>query len=142
LTLGNKAGSNPTAFVGGISVQASPFFAAPKPSTGTRVAFSTALDNAPDLFWDGAGDGNVFVDNECRTSDPAGLCDEEQSSDDGGDDGGGNSDKDDDGDHGKAKGERDHSEGHDDDDRGDDDAGRGKHKSSKEHSRSKDRDDD
>jgi hypothetical protein len=141
---GNKTpAGTPSAFGGGIVVVASPDFATPMPSTGTRVAFNTALDNQPDLFWDGAGDGNVFVDNECRTSDPAGLCDETQGSDDGDDNGGGNGDKDDDGDHGKPKGERDHSKGHDDDDHGDDDAGKGEHKSSKEHSRNKeDRDDD
>jgi parallel beta-helix repeat protein len=136
--LDNKAGSNPTAFVGGISVQASPIFATAKPSTGTRVAFNTALGNEPDLFWDGAGDGNVFVDNECRTSDPAGLCDEEQGNENGDDDG-----KDDDSDDGKHKGDRDHHSKGDDDDHGDDESGKSKGKSDKDHSRSKrDRDDD
>jgi len=141
---GNKTpAGTPSAFAGGIVVVTSPDFSTPKPSTGTRVAFNTALDNQPDLFWDGAGDGNVFVDNECRTSDPAGLCDEEQGSDDGDDDGGGNGDKDDDGDHGKPKGDH-HSKGDDDDDHGSHKSGKSKHKGDGyHHSRSKqDRDDD
>ena len=136
--LGNKAGANPTEFVGGISVQASPFFATPKPSTGIRVAFNTAFGNDPDLFWDGAGDGNVFVDNECRTSDPAGLCDEsgeEQGEDDGGDDRGGKDDDD------AKQGKKDHAR--DDDDHDGDDSHKGDGKRGKQHSRSKqDRDDD
>jgi parallel beta-helix repeat protein len=31
-------------------------------------------DNQPDLFYDGSGSGNVFVDNSCETSIPDGLC--------------------------------------------------------------------
>jgi hypothetical protein len=133
---GNKTpAGTPSAFGGGIVVVTSPDFSTPKPSTGTRVAFNTVLDNDPDLFWDGAGDGNVFVDNDCRTSDPAGLCDEKQ----GGDNGGGDGGKDDDADHGKPKGEHGHSKG-DDDDHGDEESGKRKHKSGKEHSKNKDDD--
>jgi hypothetical protein len=135
----NTAGANPTAFVGGISVQASPFFATPKLSTGTRVAFNTALGNDPDLFWDGLGDGNVFVENECQTSDPAGLCDEEPE----GDGNGGTDDDADDDDHGK-QGKGDHAKGDDDDDDHDGDrSDKGKGKGGKERSKAKrDRDDD
>jgi hypothetical protein len=43
-------------------------------SDGVRVRANRLFDNALDLFWDGAGAGNVFVGNLCRTSDPAGLC--------------------------------------------------------------------
>jgi hypothetical protein len=141
----NKAGANPSAFAGGISVNASPFFATPKPSTGTRVAFNTALGNDPDLFWDGAGDGNVFVENECQTSDPAGLCDDEPEGNGNGDgDGGGGKDDDaDDDDHGK-QGKGDHAKGDDDDDEHDGDrSGKSKGKNGKQHSKDRDdRDDD
>ena len=132
--LGNRAGSNPTAFVGGISVQASPFAATPIPSTGTRVAFNTALGNDPDLFWDGGGDGNVFVDNECETSDPPGLCDESgvEPGDDDGDDDRGDKDKDAD-DEKQGKNDRDR----DDDDHGGDGFRKGDGSKSKH-----DRDDD
>jgi parallel beta-helix repeat protein len=136
--LDNKAGVNETAFVGGISVQASPFFATPKPSTGTRVAFNTALGNDPDLFWDGAGEGNVFVENECQSSDPAGLCDEgaNEPGEDQGDDDHGRKDDDDAG-HDKQE----HSK--DDDDHDGDDAHRGDGNGGNHHSRSKqDRDED
>jgi hypothetical protein len=137
--LDNDAGANPSAFTGGISVNTSPFFATPKPSTGTRVGFNTVLGNNPDLFWDGAGDGNVFVENECQTSDPAGLCDEEPE----GNGNGGKDDDADDDDHGK-QGKRDHANGDDDDDDHDGDRSEnGKGKGGKERSKGKqDRDDD
>jgi hypothetical protein len=32
-------------------------------------------NNSPaDIVWDGAGTGNKFRDNDCRTSIPPGLC--------------------------------------------------------------------
>jgi parallel beta-helix repeat protein len=143
--LGNNAGSNPSAFTGGISINASPFGAAPIPSTGTRVAFNTALGNNPDLFWDGLGDGNVFVDNECETSDPAGLCDEEgEGNGNGNGDGNGGKD-DDDADDDKSNGKPDHAKGDDDDDddHDGDRSSKGKGKNGKQHSKDKDdRDDD
>jgi parallel beta-helix repeat protein len=42
-------------------------------STGVTVARSKAFNNAPDLLWDLLGT-NVFENNHCRTSVPAGLC--------------------------------------------------------------------
>ena len=44
------------------------------PSSGNTVRGNLLRGNAPDLVWDGAGSGNVFAGNLCRTSDPAGLC--------------------------------------------------------------------
>jgi nitrous oxidase accessory protein NosD len=44
--------------------------------SGNVVRKNVALRNAPfDLSRDGTGDGNRFVDNLCRTSQPDGLCD-------------------------------------------------------------------
>jgi parallel beta-helix repeat protein len=125
---GNKTPvGTPSAFGGGIAVVASPAFATPKPSTGTRVAFNTALGNDPDLFWDGAGEGNVFVDNECRTSDPAGLCDEAGDEPGNGDgDGDHSNGKDDDDDHANGK-DDDHAGDKDDDDHDKKQHSRGKH---------------
>jgi parallel beta helix pectate lyase-like protein len=77
-------------------------------SAGTRVESNTALGNDPfDLVWDGTGEGNRFVANDCLTSRPDGLCVDEDGDDDGDDDHG-----DDDDDHG------DDDDDHDDDDRG------------------------
>lgn len=46
-----------------------------EPSRNT-VRKNVALRNRPfDISWDGTGDGNRFVDNLCRTSQPDGLCD-------------------------------------------------------------------
>jgi hypothetical protein len=61
---------------GGIAVVASPEFATPKPSTGTKVGFNTVLGNTPDLFWDGGGSGNAFFGNDCLSSQPDGLCED------------------------------------------------------------------
>lgn len=44
------------------------------PSNHNTVSGNTALHNAPDLFWDGLGHGNVFTSNVCKTSTPGGLC--------------------------------------------------------------------
>jgi hypothetical protein len=45
-------------------------------STNVRVVDNEVEHNAPamDVFWDGNGTGNVFDDNDCATSIPAGLC--------------------------------------------------------------------
>jgi hypothetical protein len=111
---GNKPPAGFTsAFSGGIVVVTSPEFAAPKPSTGTKVGFNTALGNDPDLFWDGAGSGNSFFKNDCITSQPDGLCEDPGHNGDHGDDDhhGGNGhhgDKDDDRGNGHHKGDRHH----------------------------------
>ena len=44
--------------------------------SGNVVRKNLALRSRPfDISWDGAGAGNQFVDNRCRTSQPEGLCD-------------------------------------------------------------------
>jgi nitrous oxidase accessory protein NosD len=49
------------------------------PENDNRVVSNVALHNEPfDIDWDGAGQGNVFADNVCQTSTPAGLCHEPQ----------------------------------------------------------------
>jgi nitrous oxidase accessory protein NosD len=63
--------SGPTAFSGGVAVVSDFVGTAPQDN---RVARNLLRHNDPDLFWDGTGTGNVFNDNLCRTSDPAGLC--------------------------------------------------------------------
>jgi hypothetical protein len=66
--------SGPAAASGGI-VLVSGQVVGTSPESNNRVAFNVALHNDPfDLSWDGAGTGNVFVGNVCKTSNPAGLC--------------------------------------------------------------------
>jgi parallel beta-helix repeat protein len=57
----NRAFGNPT----GISVQG---------SSGVTVARNHAFGNTLDLFWDGSGTNNTFVNNHCNTSTPSWLC--------------------------------------------------------------------
>jgi hypothetical protein len=39
------------------------------------IVDNTVRDNQPfDLVYDGLGTGNKFVDNDCKTSTPSGLC--------------------------------------------------------------------
>jgi Right handed beta helix region len=102
---GNKTAAGfESAFAGGIVVIASPFGPSPVPSNDIKVAFNTALGNDPDLFWDGAGNGNKFFANDCLTSQPDGLCDESdhagQNGDGNGHHGDGNGHGDDDDHHG------------------------------------------
>jgi hypothetical protein len=79
-------------------------------SRGTLVESNTALGNEEfDLVWDGTGEGNRFVANDCLTSRPDGLCADEEGDDEDGDDDDDRGDDDD----------RDD----DDDDHGDDDRG-------------------
>lgn len=43
--------------------------------TDNRVTDNRLRANVPvDLFYDGSGSGNVFHENRCQTSTPAGLC--------------------------------------------------------------------
>jgi nitrous oxidase accessory protein NosD len=64
--------TGPTAFSGGVAVVTDFLGTAPKDN---RVVGNVLHGNDPDLFWDGSGSGNVFQRNDCKTSDPAGLCD-------------------------------------------------------------------
>jgi nitrous oxidase accessory protein NosD len=64
--------TGPTAFSGGVAVVTDFLGTAPKDN---RVVGNVLHGNDPDLFWDGSGSGNVFRRNDCKTSDPAGLCD-------------------------------------------------------------------
>jgi nitrous oxidase accessory protein NosD len=64
--------TGPTAFSGGVAVVTDFLGTAPKDN---RVVGNVLRRNHPDLFWDGSGSGNVFRGNDCKTSDPAGLCD-------------------------------------------------------------------
>lgn len=87
-------------------------------SRGTLVESNAAFGNEEfDLVWDGTGEDNRFVANECLTSRPDGLCVDEEGDDDGDDDhGDDDDDRGDDDDHGDD----------DDDDRGGD-RDRGEH---------------
>jgi parallel beta-helix repeat protein len=64
--------TGPTAFSGGVAVVTDFLGTAPKDN---QVVGNVLRRNDPDLFWDGSGSGNVFSRNDCKTSDPAGLCD-------------------------------------------------------------------
>jgi hypothetical protein len=44
------------------------------PASNNTVRANLFRNNQPDIFWDGAGTGNVFRNNICRTSVPPGLC--------------------------------------------------------------------
>ena len=59
------------AFSGGVVVATVPDAA---PTSGNIVRRNAILANDPDIFWDGAGVGNVFQDNLCRTAVPPGVC--------------------------------------------------------------------
>ena len=63
--------TGPTAFSGGVAVVKDFLGTAPKDN---QVVGNVLRRNDPDLFWDGSGSGNVFRHNNCKTSDPAGLC--------------------------------------------------------------------
>jgi parallel beta-helix repeat protein len=70
LIIGNIA-TGDTAFSGGVVVATVPDAA---PTSGNIVRRNAILANDPDIFWDGAGVGNVFQDNLCRTAVPPGVC--------------------------------------------------------------------
>ena len=76
-----------SAFAGGIVITGSPFGATPLPSKQVKVAFNTALGNAPDLVFDEGNEARFFA-NDCLTSQPDGLCDDPDHSGDQGDEGG------------------------------------------------------
>jgi nitrous oxidase accessory protein NosD len=63
--------TGPTAYTGGVVVAEG--FAGTAP-TNNLVTNNVVLGNSPDIFWDETGTGNQFVDNECDTSQPPGLC--------------------------------------------------------------------
>jgi hypothetical protein len=43
------------------------------PANHNTISGNTALNNSPDLFWDGFG-VNTFANNNCKTSVPSSLC--------------------------------------------------------------------
>jgi hypothetical protein len=67
---GNVPGG-PTAFQGGIVLAKGMGGTVP---TANRVWANVIRHNQPDLFSDGSGTDNVFANNHCQTSTPAGLC--------------------------------------------------------------------
>jgi nitrous oxidase accessory protein NosD len=77
LVLGNRGGQAPLG--GGIVlVTAEPEEPGGEPvaPSGNLIRKNVAFRNRPfDIFWDGTGVGNRFVDNRCATSQPGGLCD-------------------------------------------------------------------
>jgi parallel beta-helix repeat protein len=128
---GNGTPEGATSIASGGIVLLSLAFEGGTDATNAKVAFNTALGNDPDISWDGAGAGNQFIQNECLTSVPDGLCQNDAGDDHGDDEGD---------DHGDGKG---HDRG---DDRGE--GGRKhhghkhrKHKSGKKRSRRHARDD-
>jgi len=40
----------------------------PNPPSGNMVRGNVILNNEPDVFWDGSGEGSVFRANVCETS--------------------------------------------------------------------------
>jgi nitrous oxidase accessory protein NosD len=70
----NDNNSGGTFVSGGIVLKSAGIFG------GSDVIDDTVRDNdlhrnqPADLVWDGSGHGNRFVDNDCRTSIPSGLC--------------------------------------------------------------------
>jgi parallel beta-helix repeat protein len=65
--------SGPTPGSGGIVVLTEPGFPT---ATDNAIERNTAFGNLPvDLFWDRQGN-NTFTGNRCKTSDPAGLCEQ------------------------------------------------------------------
>jgi nitrous oxidase accessory protein NosD len=69
----NRA-SGPTIPSGGIVVLSSKAVGGSDPMNNV-VAHNTSLDNNPfDIFWDGSGSGNTFVQNNCKTSQPSWIC--------------------------------------------------------------------
>jgi Right handed beta helix region len=64
-----------TLFAGGIVVASTTAFGGADP-TNNLVRDSRARNNEPaDLVYDGRGAGNRFINNDCATSIPAGICD-------------------------------------------------------------------
>jgi hypothetical protein len=71
---GNRP-TGPSFIPGGIVVLSSAPFGG-SDSAHNRIARNRAFRNRPDdITWDGNGEGNAFVHNRCRSSDPDGLCD-------------------------------------------------------------------
>jgi hypothetical protein len=70
----NNAPSLESPFSGGIVVASTTALGGADP-TDNVVKNNVARGNSPaDIVWDGTGQGNVFKNNRCDTSNPAGLC--------------------------------------------------------------------
>ena len=80
-------------------------------SKGTRVASNNAIGNRPfDLVFDGTGEDNKFVANDCLTSQPDGLCVDVVGDDEGDDNG--DADHGNNGDHHGRNGDHGDEDGH------------------------------
>ena len=66
--------SGETAFSGGVAVLDSTDLAGGTTPNGNVVRGNIIKRNAPDIFYDGSGSGNVFAHNNCSSSVPPGLC--------------------------------------------------------------------
>jgi parallel beta-helix repeat protein len=77
MVTGNRA-TGPTVASGGIAIVTAKRLGDISPAgndpVGNLIKENTARNNQPDLYYDGTGSGNRFVDNSCRTSTPADLC--------------------------------------------------------------------
>lgn len=75
--IGNKVTGNvptgPSFASGGIAVVSTQALGGSDP-VGNLIKNNWLKGNEPDLFYDGTGSGNRFVDNKCETSIPDGLC--------------------------------------------------------------------
>jgi parallel beta-helix repeat protein len=70
---GNRTSAN-TFVEGGIVVVTPPDLPTAANPHDNLIKDNKLRNNDPDLFWDGTGARNRFVDNDCRTSIPNGLC--------------------------------------------------------------------
>jgi parallel beta-helix repeat protein len=69
---GNRP-TGPSFLSGGIAVAGGARQGGNDPA-GNLVQANRLRDNQPDLFYDGSGSDNMFVENSCETSIPDGLC--------------------------------------------------------------------
>lgn len=69
---GNRP-TGPSLVTGGIAVFSTVPLGGSDP-VDNLVESNRLRDNEPDLFYDGTGSGNVFLNNRCDTSVPTGLC--------------------------------------------------------------------
>ncbi len=66
----NNVPSGPAGLSGGLVVVQ----VGPTPPTHNHMTSNVVKGNGTDVFWDGSGVDNLFFDNHCATSVPAGLC--------------------------------------------------------------------
>lgn len=73
--VGNRSSQQPDVPTGGVVVLTDPDIGVEP--TGNRIEHNDFERNEPDIFWDLTGSGNAFDDNDCDTSVPDGLCDDD-----------------------------------------------------------------